>query len=120
MKIFLPRLAGLALGLIATAAVAAPPPGHLSPKEAMEMMQKEPVVLNRSGKVVSHIDANEYTYVQVSEKGKNLWLAAPRTPLKDGDKVRFPDGVVMKDFYSKVLQRTFPALMFVDSVEVAK
>lgn len=120
MKISLPRLVGLALGLAATAAVAAPPSGHPSPGAAMQMMQKEPVELTRSGKVVSHIDASEYTYVQVSEKGRNLWLAAPRTPLKDGDKVRFPDGVVMKDFYSKVLQRTFSSLMFVDSVEVAK
>lgn len=114
------RLAAVALGLAATAAVAAPPSGHPSPAEAMKMMQKEPVELTRTGKVLSHIDSNEYTYVEVSEKGSTLWLAAPRTELKDGDTVRFPDGVVMRDFYSKLLQRTFPAVMFVESVEPAK
>ncbi|HJW27511.1 MAG TPA: hypothetical protein VJ576_21645 [Rhodocyclaceae bacterium] len=114
------RLAAVALGLAATAAVAAPPSGHPSPAQAMQMMQKEPVELTRTGKVLSHIDSNEYTYVEVSEKGNTLWLAAPRTELKDGDTVRFPDGVVMRDFYSKLLQRTFPAVMFVESVEPAK
>lgn len=119
MKISLSRLAAVALGLAATAVVAAPPAGHPSPAEAMKMMQKEPVVMSRTGKVLSHIDANEYTYVEVSEKGATLWLAAPRAALKDGETVRFPDGVVMKDFYSKLLQRSFAAIMFVDAVEPA-
>lgn len=120
MNAFLSRLAAVALGLAATAAVAAPPPNHPSPSEAMKMMQKEPVELTRTGKVLSHIDSNEYTYVEVSEKGSTLWLAAPRTALKDGETVRFPDGVVMRDFYSKLLKRTFPAVMFVESVEPTK
>ena len=119
MKISSARLFAVALGLAATAAVAAPPAGHPSPAEAMKMMQKEPVVMSRTGKVLSHIDSNEYTYVEVSEKGNTLWLAAPRTALKDGDTVRYPDGVVMKDFYSKLLKRSFPAVMFVDAVEPA-
>lgn len=120
MNTFLPRLAAVAFGLAATAAVAAPPPEHPSPAEAMKLMQKEPVELSRTGKVLSHIDANEYTYVEVSENGTTLWLAAPRTALNDGKTVRYPDGVVMRDFYSKLLQRTFPAVMFVESVEPAK
>jgi len=120
MNRFLPRLAAVALGLAATVAVAAPPSGHPSPAEAMKLMQKEPVELSRTGKVLSHIDSNEYTYVEVSEKGNTLWLAAPRTALKDGDTVRYPDGVVMRDFYSKLLQRSFPAVMFVENVEPAK
>lgn len=120
MNSLLSRLAAVALGLAATAAVAAPPPSHPSPAEAMKLMQKEPVELTRTGKVLSHIDSNEYTYVEVSEKGNTLWLAAPRTTLKDGDTVRYPDGVVMRDFYSKLLKRSFPAVMFIESVEPAQ
>lgn len=119
MKASFSRAAIVALGLTATAAVAAPPPGHPSPDAAMQMMMKKeaPPELSRAGKVLSHIDANEYTYAEVSEKGEKIWLAAPLTPLKDGAMVRFPDGVVMKDFYSKLLKRTFPAVMFVESIE---
>lgn len=100
---------------------AAPPPGHLSPDAAMRRMQPmlrpADVPLTRSGTILSHIDANEYTYIEVSEQGHTVWLAAPKTALTDGASVRFPDGVVMRDFYSKLLQRSFPAVIFVHSVQ---
>lgn len=112
----------IALALAATLAVAAPPPGHPSPDTAMQIMQPgiEPPAQGpmRSARVLSHQDANEYTYVEVSEDGQVLWLAAPKTPVADGATVRFPDGVTMRDFYSKLLQRTFPAVIFVRKVEV--
>lgn len=122
MKASLLRFARAAIGIaalgLAVAAVAAPPPGHPSPADAIQMMQKAPVEMSRTGKVLSHIDANEYTYVEVSEKDKKVWLAAPRVVLKDGDTVRFPDGVVMTNFFSKLLQRTFQTVIFVDGIEV--
>ena len=106
---------------VSAVAHAAPPPGHPSPAEGMHLMQPlvrpADVPLTRSGRVLSHRDANEYTYVEVSERGETLWLAAPRTPIADGSMVRFPDGVVMRDFYSKVLKRSFPAVIFVHAVE---
>jgi hypothetical protein len=110
---------GLAALGLAASALAAPPAGHPSPAEAMQLMQKAPVEMSRSGTVLNHIDASEYTYVEISEKDKKVWLAAPRVTLNDGDKVRFPDGVVMTHFFSKMLQRTFDAIIFVDGVEVA-
>ncbi len=95
------------------------PPGHPTPDAAMRMMQADsPAGGLRTGTVVSHMDANEYTYIEVNEKGQSVWLAAPRLALKDGDTVRFPGGVTMRDFYSKLLKRTFPAVIFVGGVEV--
>jgi hypothetical protein len=104
----------------ATAVVAAdPPPGHPSPDAAMRMMQPGGNDGSlRTGQVISHIDANEYTYVEVNEAGKNVWLAAPKTAVKDGDAIRFANGMVMRDFYSKLLKRTFPEVIFTGSVEV--
>lgn len=108
----------LALGTVLPAA-AEVPPGHPTPDAAMRMMQPDaPAAGLRSGTVVSHMDANEYTYIEVNEKGQSVWLAAPRLALKDGDTVRFPGGVTMRDFYSKLLKRTFPAVIFVGGVEV--
>ncbi len=112
--------AQLCLSLAASAS-AAPPPGHPTPDDAMRMMrpQGDRPLPYRSGRVLQHMDANQYTYLQVQEGDQALWLAAPKTPLVDGSTVRFPDGVVMRDFYSKLLKRSFAAITFVSAVEPA-
>lgn len=101
--------------------IAAPPPGHPAPDDALRMMRPsgdaQNASLSRSGRVLQHMDANQYTYIEVEENGLNTWLAAPRTPVIDGSRIRFPDGVVMRDFYSKLLKRTFDAVTFVRAVE---
>ena len=106
-----------ALLLVAAEVGAAPPPGHPSPDSAMQILQPIETPLVRSATVLSHQDANQYTYIEISENGERLWLAAPRTLLADGSTIRFSDGVLMRDFYSKVLQRSFPAIIFVRRVE---
>jgi hypothetical protein len=110
------------LGMISLWAGAAAPPGHPSPADAYRIMKpdaaKAPAAPTRVGQVVSAIDANEYTYIEVTEAGRTHWIAGPKTKLSPGDTVRFSDGVLMTDFYSKLLQRNFPAVMFVSSVVV--
>lgn len=81
------------------------------------LLRPEQVPLSRTGTVLTHLDANEYTYLEVDEDGRRLWLAAPRTAVADGARIRFPDGVAMKDFYSKLLRRSFDAVLFVRAVE---
>ena len=105
------------------AAQAAAPPDHPSPDDAYMMMA--PGLHPRAetpayvAEVISAIDANEYTYIEVREPDGTRWIAGPRTVLSPGDIVRFDDGVVMKEFYSKLLRRTFPAVMFVSGVSIA-
>jgi hypothetical protein len=101
---------------------AAPPPGHPSPANAAEMM-KLPVdtpdeELTQKGKVISSIDANEYTYIEVAQGKQTLWIAAPTIAVKKEALIRFEDGAVMTNFRSKLLNRTFPAVMFVSRVVV--
>lgn len=112
-------LGAAALGFAAAACCAATA-GHPTPDAATLLTPKAPIEMSRSGKVVSRIDASEYTYAEVNENGKKFWLAAPRTEIKEGDNVRYPDGAVMVNFYSKLLQRTFPSIIFVDAIEVTK
>lgn len=76
--------------------------------------------LPRKGKVISSIDASIYTYIELTENGKNVWIAAPTVKVKKGDMVRFSDGAIMSNFFSKSLNRTFPAVVFVGKAEVAK
>ena len=70
------------------------------------------------GKVVSSIEAAGYTYMELSAGGKTFWIAAPVMKVKVGDNVRFSDAMVMKNFTSKSLKRTFDTILFVSAASV--
>lgn len=70
------------------------------------------------GVVVSSQDAGGYSYIEVKAAEGNTWLAAPMTKLKAGDTVRYEPGAVMRNFSSRALNRTFPAIVFVDRVTI--
>lgn len=105
-----------------SAAFAAPPAGHPTPAAAAGMMSPAPISdaeLTQKGKVLSTTDANEYTYIEVAQGNQTIWLAAQKLALKKGDQIRFDNGAVMTNFYSKLLKRTFPSVMFVNRVVVS-
>lgn len=76
--------------------------------------------LPQKGKVLSTIAAAPYIYLEVKQDKKTLWLAANAVPVKKGDVIRFDNGMEMTNFHSKTLNRTFPSVLFVNSVVVTK
>jgi hypothetical protein len=70
------------------------------------------------GKVLSTLDAPGYTYMEIANTEKKFWIAAPTTRVKVGDRVRFEQSLVMKNFNSKTLNRTFDQIIFVNSATV--
>ena len=76
--------------------------------------------LPQKAKVLSTIAAAPYVYLEVKQDKKTLWLAANALPVKKGDVIRFDNGMVMTDFHSKTLNRTFPSVLFVNRVVVTK
>lgn len=108
----------LLLGTLSSVAIAAAPTGAATPgaNPHAAPAAAAPAALPHEGTVVSTIDASIYTYVEVSEGGTTQWLAGSAVKLKKGDKIRYSDGTVMKDFYSKTLDRTFPTVVFVNSI----
>ena len=70
------------------------------------------------GKVLSTLDAPGYTYMELANTEKKFWIAAPTTRVKVGDRVRFEQSLVMKNFNSKTLNRTFDQIIFVNSATV--
>ncbi len=70
------------------------------------------------GKVLSTLDAPGYTYMELATTEKRFWIAAPTTRVKVGDRVRFQQSLVMKNFNSKTLNRTFDQIIFVNSATV--
>ena len=107
------------LGLLSPITLSAPPPGHPSPDEAGKILRlPEQQTQKYQGVVVQAINSNAYTYIQVKIEEQNLWLAAPRIELREGQKIRFAQGRVMQNFYSRKLKITFPTVMFVSRVEL--
>lgn len=116
---FAPAL--LALTVISFPAVAATPVTSSATEAATGKMQlAADEQMPRKGKVLSSMDASIYTYIEVEEKGKKVWIAAPTVAVKKGDNIRFSDGAVMSNFHSKSLNRTFESIVFVGKAEVVK
>ncbi len=66
-------------------------------------------------KVIEHMNASNYTYMQVSENGKEYWIAAPQIEVKNGETVYFARSMEMKNFESKTLNRKFDTILFVEN-----
>lgn len=109
----------LALAVFSGFAFAQPlPPGHPPMGAAKEGKGAAEAALSQKAKVLSTIDAAGYTYLEVMQNKKTIWLAGPKVVAKKGDVIRFDDGMVMTNFESKTLKRTFPSVTFVNRVVV--
>lgn len=97
--------------LLTGAAHAATPPGHPAPAVV-------DAALPNTGKVISTINASQYTYIEVAQGKQVLWLAAPAIAVKKNNTIRFEDGAEMTNFHSKSLNRTFPNIRFINRVVV--
>ncbi len=67
-----------------------------------------------AGKVAETMDSGGYTYVRVVQGKESTWVAAPQQKIKVGEEVAFSGGMVMVDFKSKSLNRTFKKIIFSD------
>jgi len=70
------------------------------------------------GKVLSTLDAPGYTYMELANTEKRFWIAAPTMRVKVGDRVRFDQSLVMKNFNSKTHNRIFKEIIFANSATV--
>ncbi len=65
------------------------------------------------GIVQSTINASRYTYIEMqTDQDGVLWAAVPQVMLSKGEEVAVVESLVMKDFVSKTLGRTFPSVVF--------
>ena len=92
------------------------PPGH-PPLDAASRQATPP---SHSGEVKEAIPAAGYVYLHVNGPEGDEWLAAPASDFKPGAKINWNDGMVMQNFTSKTLNRTFPQIRFVETVERSK
>jgi len=79
-----------------------------APEASLQATPPAPV----TGKVLETMDAAGYTYLRVATDAGEIWVAVNQTGVKVGEDVTFMDGMVMQNFFSKTLDRTFPEIVF--------
>ncbi len=79
---------------------------------AVAVEKAQPSVGALSGKVVETMDSGGYTYVLLATESGEKWVAAPKTVVKVGQIVAFSAGMVMPNFKSETLGRTFDEVVF--------
>jgi hypothetical protein len=85
-----------------TAKPVAPPPAAAQPA-AMPPLK---------GEVLEAIDAPPYTYLRLKTSGGETWAAVLKAPVKKGTQVAVENPMVMTNFQSKTLNRTFDKIVF--------
>lgn len=85
-------------------------PGEAVEKKVETKTQEDSSTL--SGKVSETMDSGGYTYVNLQKNGKSMWVAVPQMKVTVGQEMSFVPGMVMTDFKSNSLNRTFDAIVF--------
>ena len=75
-----------------------------------EAMKNEPHI----GKVIDKISAKGYTYLQVTENKNDFWIAVPTMEIEIGETVYFSKYMVMEDFRSDNIDKSFDQILFVE------
>jgi hypothetical protein len=68
-------------------------------------------------KVLDVQQAGPYTYLEVKGKGPKHWVAVPTMNALAGETYTYQGGLLMTDFYSEELDRTFKEVLFIESLE---
>ena len=130
MRFILISLVAAALAVSASVSFAQKPPGHSAGNEpfmrgtsdnatipAPEPESKEPL----TGKVLQTINSGGYSYVELRKKdGKKVWLAVTAAEIPIGSQQTFNPGMVMHNFESRTLKRSFDEIIFTEMAASAK
>jgi hypothetical protein len=63
------------------------------------------------GEVLEVVDAGSFTYLRLKTRDGEFWSAVGKAAIKTGAEVTVENVMVMKDFKSKTLNRTFPVIL---------
>jgi hypothetical protein len=97
----------------------APSDSGAAPQDPRATPQRsDPGSASTSGTVTETMDASQNTYVEVDIGDQRIWVAGPRTEVAVGDTVFLPPGILMVDFFSNRLDRSFDRIYLVTSMRV--
>ena len=105
----------------ATGATGELPPGHPAVENTEPEAPRDDapnVEMVERATVVSTINIPQFTYIEVEQDSHIRWLAAAEIILEKGDSIKFDAGSTMFNFNSKVLDRSFESITFVNRVAI--
>lgn len=118
-----------ALAMVPVLTVAQPPAGHgdstapfmLGTNDTATIPAPKAPEGPHVGKVLQTINSGGYSYVQLKKKGgEKIWLAVTAAEIPVGSQQTFNPGMVMHNFESKTLKRTFDEIYFTELVPSGK
>lgn len=68
--------------------------------------------LSVTGKLLERIAASPYSYLRIQTAQGEVWAAVPETKVEKGAEVTVVGAMIMRDFESKTLKRTFAQIYF--------
>jgi len=71
-----------------------------------------------SGKVLETMSGGGYTYALVEKEGVKTWVALPKTNIAAGDEIACRPGMIMRNFRSTSLNKTFEQIVFSNGVTI--
>ena len=70
-----------------------------------------------TGKVLESMNSGGYSYINLQKKdGSKIWIAVPETKITVGQQMSFKEGLVMTNFQSKTLKRSFDSIIFSNGI----
>ena len=79
-------------------------------KENFEIPNIQNPVLKST--IIEFQDVKDYTYLHLKDSTGQIWAAIPKTPVETGKDIELSNIIVMKDFQSKTLDKTFDIILF--------
>jgi hypothetical protein len=94
-------LLAICMMVVSTFAWAGENPAHVPPAATVV-----------KGEVLEVMDVESYTYLRLKTKDGETWAAVNKAPVKKGSEVTIENVMVMNNFESKSLKKTFPTILF--------
>ena len=118
MKTLAALLTLVSFSIAANANPPASPPGH--PTGMAAGVGKSDAPLAKKGKVLSSVDAKSFTYIEVQDGARKLWVVSPTVVVKAGNTISYADAPVQAKYHSASLNREFTNVVFTTRVVVDK
>ena len=99
-------------------AAPAAPPGH--PAGGTVDSSKAVAPLTKKGKVLSAIDTKSFTYIELQDGSKKLWIVAPTVTVKSGNTISYADAPLQAKYHSPSLNRDFTDIVFTTRAVIDK
>ena len=78
--------------------------------EKLAIAPPEPATVTIKGEVLEIVDAASFIYLRLKTKEGEVWASVQKAAVKKGAQVTIENAMLMKDFKSKSLNRTFPVI----------